>query len=424
MANCTKLHVSEEIVEQILSRLPPKSLMRFKCVCTLWWNLIQSPSFVAKHLSNSLRASSSVSILCKHTVEKKVENNDHAETGDDVETLLSSLYLCNEIDDLVAEVLRVPPPMNQISRSSDLRIAGHCDGITCLKFFVGNVVLCNPAIKEFKLLPKSCLLLPSDNDEYLDLELRYYTEFLGFGYDRKGKDYKVVRFVVYEESCYWFRAEVYTLGSNSWREVETEYTYREFFVMSGYCDQQMFFEGIYYWQVCGQVGECILSFDMGDEIFNVISIPWEEMPDEYHVRLGKWKESIALISCPTVTVVPQSFDIWVMNNSGNVKGSWTKCLTIGPMEGVEIPLLYAPLVFWKSDELLMVAEDGSVVSYNLEKQTVKYLPIHFVGDYFHTQAVVYVNSTVSINGGNKLEGIDNTDFYGINALGDGRLRAV
>lgn len=48
------------------------------------------------------------------------------------------------------------------------------------------------------------------------------------------------------------------------------------------------------------------------------------------------------------------------------------------MEGVEISLLY-PLVFWKSDELLMVSNDGRVVSYNLGRRTFKYLPIHFVG---------------------------------------------
>lgn len=67
-----------------------------------------------------------------------------------------------------------------------------------------------------------------------------------------------------------------------------------------------------------------------------------------------WKESIALVSYQLAQEIlaPQSFDIWVLmkNDSGDHgTGSWTKHLTIGPMEGVEIPLLY-PLVFWKSDE--------------------------------------------------------------------------
>lgn len=46
------------------------------------------------------------------------------------------------------------------------------------------------------------------------------------------------------------------------------------------------------------------------------------------------------------------------------------------------------------------------------------LPIHFVG-YFgdDTQAVVYVNSVVSVNGGNNLEGIDNSVFAFLQVAG-------
>ncbi|RXH82233.1 hypothetical protein DVH24_036574 [Malus domestica] len=52
------------MVVEILSRLPPKSLMRFKCVQKSWHNLINSPSFVAMQLSNSLTSS----IIEQHTV--------------------------------------------------------------------------------------------------------------------------------------------------------------------------------------------------------------------------------------------------------------------------------------------------------------------------------------------------------------------
>ena len=65
--------------------------------------------------------------------------------------------------------------------------------------------------------------------EYLGLELSWYTEFLGFGYDFKGKDYKVVRFVVYKEPDYRFKAEVhvYTFGygSNSWKDIDRDQIY-------------------------------------------------------------------------------------------------------------------------------------------------------------------------------------------------------
>ncbi|PRQ38402.1 putative F-box associated domain, type 3 [Rosa chinensis] len=158
------------------------------------------------------------------------------------------------------------------------------------------------------------------------------------------------------------------MGSNSWREIKTKYTNDYHFTDCWY-KQQLFYEGKYYWQVCGfdrghnLVHKFILSFDMADELFYEISLPWQytETYGGTQGRLAVWKGSIALVSFEHEIVGPQSFDIWVMmNNSCGVKSPWTKYLTIGPMEGINIPVVY-PLVFWKNDELVMVAVDGRVV---------------------------------------------------------------
>lgn len=42
----------EETVNDILLRLPVKSLLRFKCVCKSWHDLIKSSSFIKKHFDN------------------------------------------------------------------------------------------------------------------------------------------------------------------------------------------------------------------------------------------------------------------------------------------------------------------------------------------------------------------------------------
>ncbi|KAK9990054.1 hypothetical protein SO802_025039 [Lithocarpus litseifolius] len=42
--------IPEDMVEEdILSRLPVKSLIRFKCVKWSWSTLFRNPSFIAKH---------------------------------------------------------------------------------------------------------------------------------------------------------------------------------------------------------------------------------------------------------------------------------------------------------------------------------------------------------------------------------------
>ncbi|XP_028055553.1 F-box/kelch-repeat protein At3g23880-like [Camellia sinensis] len=46
-------YLSEELVIEILSRLPVKSLMRFKCVCKTWCSLTTNPSLIAAHLNNN-----------------------------------------------------------------------------------------------------------------------------------------------------------------------------------------------------------------------------------------------------------------------------------------------------------------------------------------------------------------------------------
>ncbi|CAN6586603.1 unnamed protein product [Malus baccata var. baccata] len=69
------------MVVEILSRLPPKSLMRFKCVRRSWCDLIKNPNFVEKHLSKPKhnKLASSTSIIVKRTVPKGTNVKDKEE---------------------------------------------------------------------------------------------------------------------------------------------------------------------------------------------------------------------------------------------------------------------------------------------------------------------------------------------------------
>lgn len=71
-----------------------------------------------------------------------------------------------------------------------------------------------------------------------------------------------------------------------------------------------------------------------------------------------------------------------------------------------VPDIWIPLVFLKSDELLMAATDGRVVCYNIDTRKLRYLPVRGAESPDLTLASVYVNSIVSVKGDNKLEGID------------------
>ena len=57
-----------------------------------------------------------------------------------------------------------------------------------------HIVICNQAIKKFRFLPTSCLRLPPNEVPDLDA-IATYTNAVGFDYDSKAKNYKIVRIV-------------------------------------------------------------------------------------------------------------------------------------------------------------------------------------------------------------------------------------
>lgn len=42
----------EDVLIEILSRLPVKSLIRFRRVCKIWYDLLKSLNFISKHVKN------------------------------------------------------------------------------------------------------------------------------------------------------------------------------------------------------------------------------------------------------------------------------------------------------------------------------------------------------------------------------------
>ncbi|KAM3198794.1 hypothetical protein P3L10_034459 [Capsicum annuum] len=48
-----QMDLQEEIIMDILSRLPVQSLLRFKCVSKFWMTLISQPYFTTKHFNHA-----------------------------------------------------------------------------------------------------------------------------------------------------------------------------------------------------------------------------------------------------------------------------------------------------------------------------------------------------------------------------------
>ncbi|EYU20296.1 hypothetical protein MIMGU_mgv1a018445mg [Erythranthe guttata] len=112
-------YVPSEIIENILLRLPVKSLMRFKCVSKSWEATISDPEFIANHLRQA-----------KETKKKKSSSDD------DKDLLLwvgkRSLFI-------------IFPPSDSYLRERPLTVLCYCDGFVLGLYY-------DPLIKDYKIV--------------------------------------------------------------------------------------------------------------------------------------------------------------------------------------------------------------------------------------------------------------------------------
>lgn len=177
----------EIIVDEILPRLPAKSLIRFKCVSKLWLSVISRREFINHHLNYALSSNTNHLLI--------LTGNDH------------SLSSCN-LDVLDDPAVKIP------SFGIDPFVVGSCNGLLCIQSYSPYcLVLLNPSTGSSRKIPS---LLPPRKFSAMNF---------GFGYDSQNDDYKIVR-IVDRYSVGILGPEmdrilhVYSLKANSWEMIE------------------------------------------------------------------------------------------------------------------------------------------------------------------------------------------------------------
>ena len=197
--------VPDDVVEDILARLPVKSLTRFRCVSKSCNSIITDTTFINKHLK-----------LNHNQSESSIPANTHSGyllyTTEDKDGSSSSKELCTVVcnnDRTLTQVSWFEIP----SFFDKYMIVGFCNGLFCLasreKELCHIIYLWNPSIRMCKKL----------------VAIRFNRKkneraAIGFAYDSLNNDFKILRIVchaVFNESE--TEAEIYTLSSDSWRKV-------------------------------------------------------------------------------------------------------------------------------------------------------------------------------------------------------------
>lgn len=183
----------QDFVIEILSWLPVKSLLRFRCVCKSWRALISNFYFVNKHLSHA--------VTTRLQILKSSPSFPH-------ELYQTSLKVANRKLDLptLSEVYSVgfgSIPGRMIT------IVGSCNGLICLQLSFGSFLLWNPSTRVTKLSPRvmtsfSCHSGLWDSD---------CTLFYRFGFDSSTQDYKVIVGKV-------SKIAVFAMKTGSWKIIQ------------------------------------------------------------------------------------------------------------------------------------------------------------------------------------------------------------
>ncbi|KAJ0449761.1 putative F-box domain-containing protein [Helianthus annuus] len=304
-------NVPFEIQEEIIKRLPVKSLIRFRSVSKSWNSLIGSSNFITHYRSQQ-------------------------------QHLLVSNYLSNRvsiIDDNTFPQQRVPLTLRLYDKVlKGQKKIGSSHGLLCL-YRRGKVVIWNPLITKLVVV-----VVPNVADD------KMFKSVLGFGVCRETSDPKIVKiryintFTNMESvNCIPWQVEILTLSTGVWRSPNSSNLPRKSIVFGsgdGVC-----VDGVYYWLATDrstvdaeiEAYNMIISFDMTSEEFGEANLP-----DNF---------SLVLVKGNAWTDNPD-YSVWMMEDG--VPKSFTKLYTIHAPDATIMKIHE----FRKSGELVMeVIED-------------------------------------------------------------------
>ncbi|KVI02071.1 F-box protein At3g07870-like [Cynara cardunculus var. scolymus] len=341
-----------DVMADVLSRLPVKTIIHCKLVCKKWQNLVLDSYFVNLHLSKS-----PPSLVIHHNSEKDLIG--YYKPG-----ILKWVEIEDELDhhhlhhDPVTSLdLNLAPSFQK----TQILPVGSVNGLICLWQFGpegDNTYICNPITREYMILPRQ----------------RYYREgyaiiVYGFGVSLMTGEYKVIRtfqgdippdpYVSSRPSL--LEAEVYTLGTNQWRSLgHVPYWLNGF--------HGPFLNGHFHWIVCEKddASEKLCTFDLDKETFQLFPSPPIESIEESQIHF----QSLAVLKgclCQSDTY-DSEFTIWVMKEYG-IKKSWHKEVVIKQAISPDLDWL-----MWEPMYLIEGLKDGRILMMYCEDKLLSYCP--------------------------------------------------
>ncbi|XP_055961584.1 F-box protein CPR1-like [Mercurialis annua] len=298
---CAAADIPIDVISCILSFLPVKSVLRFKCVSKSWHSLISDPHFKKLHLLHSHKSANLVLVF---------QDQD-------------SLRDCDAplFDDIMSgDATHIELPFRRhLQYSIKGIIMCSCDGLLLMRNYnnLGPLTLWNPSTDECRILPT--------------VECDFSSTSAGLGYDSSTDDYKVL-FRPEKKHCRPGEdVMILSLKTNCWRKIN-------FFKYYCRLENGINLKGSLNWAILKAsvskdnkvwLSAKIVSFSLANETTTEMEHPRNYPTYSVRLKLGVLQGCL----CLTETAHPNtSITIWLMKEFG-VTSSWTKLITTPHLPG-------------------------------------------------------------------------------------------
>ncbi|XP_074269821.1 F-box protein CPR1-like isoform X1 [Silene latifolia] len=183
-----------ELITEIFTKLPVKSLHRFKCVSKTWNSIITSTKFIKQHLRQTLILNTNFNNII-------ISSNNSI-----FSSAISAVKLRFDI---------INHPLNNLFHRPAVDIIESVHGLLLIADYPKQTLyLFNPSNKTQRFVPPA----PSGPSRKPGFGFGLVDVF-GFGYDSVTDDYKVVRLVQWFDSGLCRETSVYSMRNDSWESV-------------------------------------------------------------------------------------------------------------------------------------------------------------------------------------------------------------
>ncbi|MCD9646951.1 hypothetical protein HAX54_037208 [Datura stramonium] len=366
MAMSKAVFLPEELIIDILYRLPVKSIGRCRCLSKQWRDFLSDPHFIKCHFNLHAPIQEEKLILVSWRWELHTITFNHI-PQDGIDGISRKLNFQQLLDNWVS-------------------VAGSCNGLVLVVDRENVKFLINPTTLKYHQIPNFDLAL----------SLRGSCHMYGLGYDVLSDDYKVVA-LSYHDTNNEFKTDtfvdIYSVRKGLWMELENSpYDHSLTDRASG-----VLVNGALHWLACrtSEYSTVIAAFDLSDEKFSEVPGPTILKNNCFMCNLAALKGCL----CISTSICPDKDTItfWMMKEYG-VKESWTKFKITEPNLDDSLSTLLCSI----TDDDVILDIDEELVVYNMKENQRRDLMIDVTCVMY--EARTFVDSLLPPYFGNETEG--------------------